>query len=423
MRGRDLAWSANAMPFKSVFMAVLLATALIVGAFLVNARRSRVERSEPTPALVEATGKCAECHRHETPAIIDQFERSQHAVKGVNCLDCHHPVEGQLAREHRGFTIAKTLTAKNCAQCHAGEYEQYARSRHAAASWAAIHGAKDFTPEQVALGERFQPGAINRTPMGIGALEGPTAVSDGCNRCHSIGRPNADGSFGTCTDCHARHSTSVALAREPTTCGQCHMGPDHSQIEIYDESKHGVLFVAQRPTMNLNVDPKKLTTADMSVPTCSTCHMSGLEGLGMTHDTSERLSWYLFAPVSTKRANYERTRAAMKGVCAKCHARSGIDDFYAKAEEVVLATNEKVRAITSVMDGLRKDGIISSVPFADPIDFDEFDAWHFYGRTAKHGAFMGGADFVQWHGNYELLRLGVKIDRAAAELRAAHAKP
>jgi hypothetical protein len=66
---------------------------------------------------------------------------------------------------------------------------------------------------------------------------------------------------------------------------------------------------------------------------------------------------------------------------------------------------------------------VSAKPFTDPIDFDEFDAWHFYGRTAKHGAFMGGADFVQWHGNYELLRMARKIDREAAELRAAHAKP
>jgi hypothetical protein len=36
---------------------------------------------------------------------------------------------------------------------------------------------------------------------------------------------------------------------------------------------------------------------------------------------------------------------------------------------------------------------------------------------------MGGADFVQWHGNYELLRLKTKIEREAKELRAAHKKP
>ncbi|MDB4997403.1 MAG: Hydroxylamine oxidoreductase, partial [Myxococcaceae bacterium] len=46
------------------------------------------------------------------------------------------------------------------------------------------------------------------------------------------------------------------------------------------------------------------------------------------------------------------------------------------------------------------------------------DLWHYYGRTAKHGAFMGGADFVQWHGNYELLRLRTELDRTARDLRA-----
>jgi hypothetical protein len=56
------------------------------------------------------------------------------------------------------------------------------------------------------------------------------------------GRPNSDGTLGTCTACHTRHTASVEVARLPSTCGQCHLGPDHSQIEIYEESKHGVLF-------------------------------------------------------------------------------------------------------------------------------------------------------------------------------------
>ncbi len=69
------------------------------------------------------------------------------------------------------------------------------------------------------------------------------------------------------------------------------MGPDHSQIEIYTESKHGALFEAQREQLNLDADPGALTTADMPIPTCATCHMSGLEGLKTTHDVTDRLSW------------------------------------------------------------------------------------------------------------------------------------
>ncbi len=408
------------MPYRSVFFAVVLGTALIVAALVFNGRRPRAERDQPTAALVEASGKCAECHRHETPAIVAQYERSKHAVKDVNCLDCHRPAPGQVSVDHKGFTIAKELTSKNCASCHASEYDQFTRSRHAAPAWAAVNGPRDFTPEQLATGEKWHKGWVDKEPMPIGAMEGPSALASGCNACHSVGKPNADGSFGTCTNCHARHSASVKLARLPTTCGQCHMGPDHSQLEIYAESKHGALFAAQRDRMNLDADPRHLTTADMSVPTCSTCHMSGLEGLAVTHDTTERLSWFLFAPVSTERPGHDRAQAAMKDVCSKCHARTRVDDFYTKAEAVVRATNEKVQSAEDVMNALRREGLVSTKPFSEPIDFDEFDLWHYYGRTAKHGAFMGGADFVQWHGNFELLRLRGAIDAKAAELRARH---
>ena len=403
--------------FRSIFVAVVIGTALIVAAFLFNARRPASERTAPSPALVEATGKCAECHRRETSAIIAQYERSRHAQKGVNCLECHRPVAGQEPLDHNGFVIAKQLTAKNCAQCHATEYEQYARSRHAGPAWAAVGGPAGFSAEQLEQGEKYHPGWIKRAANPLVGLEGAAATTRGCESCHAVGKPNADGSFGTCTHCHARHSASVALAREPTTCGQCHMGPDHSQIEIYDESKHGVLFAAQHASFNLAADPKHLTTADLSAPTCSTCHMSGLEGLKMTHDTTERLTWFLFAPISTKRPAGDRGRDEMKEVCQKCHAHSRVEAYFKQADDVLAATNAKVQAALAVTKQLRAEKLIPEQPFATPIQFAEFDLWHYFARTAKHGAFMGGADFVQWHGNYEILRLTDEINTLAMELR------
>lgn len=406
------------MSFRSIVIAVILGVALVVAAFLINWRRPAVELNQPTAEHVKATGKCAECHRRETSAIVEQYEHSKHAAKGVTCLDCHHAAPGQEEIEHRGFRIGKALTAKNCAACHTTEYEQYARSRHAAPAWASVNGTAGMTPEQIAHGERYHPGWVVREPMAIGMLEGPSAMAIGCNGCHAVGKPNADGSFGTCTNCHARHLASIALAREPTTCGQCHMGPDHSQIEIYDESKHGAIFVAQRDQMNLRVDPKRLTTADMPVPTCSTCHMGGLEGMKMTHDTTERLSYFLYAPVSEKRPGSERGQTEMKEVCLKCHARSQVERYFAAAAQILTDTNAKVKAAIDVVESLREDKLLTPAPFDEPLEFDVFDLWHYYGRTAKHGAFMGGPDFVQWHGNYELLRMRVEIDHAAAELRA-----
>ena len=92
------------------------------------------------------------------------------------------------------------------------------------------------------------------------------------------------------------------------------------------------------------------------MPTCAICHMSGLEGMKVTHDTTERLSWFLFAPVSEKRPNWERAQDEMKDVCSKCHVRSRIDTFYQAAEQVVSTTNEKVKAANDVVSALRAEG-------------------------------------------------------------------
>jgi hypothetical protein len=195
------------------------------------------------------------------------------------------------------------------------------------------------------------------------------------------------------------------------------MGPDHSQLEIYEESKHGILFESRRDRMDLGADPRSLTVEDMPVPTCATCHMSGLEGSGMTHDVTQRLSWFLFAPVSEKRPGYLQGQDAMKAICRHCHTEEHTQRFYEQAEAVLTATNEKVQSATRVMDGLRAEGLLTPAAFDEPIEFLYFDYWHYYGRTAKHGAFMGGADFVQWHGNYELLALKVELDAEAQHLR------
>lgn len=408
------------MTFRSVFIAVFIGTALVVAAFLLHSLRPAAETDQPSAALARATGKCASCHRQETAAVVAEYETSAHARQGINCLECHQPQPGQQSVDHRGFEIAAQVTAANCAQCHADEYRQFLRSRHAAPAYAAVTGPEPFTPEQVAFAERYHPGAVDRPANALAVLEGPAATQKGCITCHAIGRPNSDGSIGTCTACHARHRASLALARQPETCGQCHMGPDHSQLEIYNESKHGVLFRAGLPGFDLDVAPEELTAEAMPVPTCATCHMSGLGGQAITHDTTERLSWYLFAEISKQRPDYPRGQERMKQICLECHAGTQTDRFFREAEEVLAEVNARVEAGMAVGRELAAEGLLTPAPFDEPLDFVLFDFWHYYGRTAKHGAFMGGADFVQWHGNYELLAHQVEIEHAAAELRGTH---
>lgn len=407
--------------FRAVFIAVVIGTALVVAAFLVNQQRPRAVTEQPTAALVRASGRCAECHRNQQYSIVHEYELSMHAQKNINCLECHQPAPGQQAKPHNGFDITAKVTAANCRSCHEQVYQQFLRSRHAAPSWAAVAGDKDFTAEQVAFAEKYHPGSCKRPANPLTAREGEVATGAGCTKCHAVGKPNADGSIGSCTACHTRHTASVEVARLPTTCGQCHMGPDHSQLEIYEESKHGVLFEAQRHFLNLRAPSQQLSTRDMFIPTCATCHMSGLNGMQVTHDPSERLSYLLAAEITPKRPNHVQAQANMKALCNNCHSQSLIERVYTEAEAAVASTNDKVQEARKIVDGLRSDGLLDGKPFTQPIDFAYFDLWHYFGRTVKHGAFMGGADFVQWHGNYPLLKSLVELKSSAAEMRKAHA--
>ena len=83
------------MQFKSVFIAVFLGTALLVSALLVNSQRPSADTDRATVAHVRATGKCVECHRAITPAVVHEFETSAHVAKGGTCLDCHPANPGQ----------------------------------------------------------------------------------------------------------------------------------------------------------------------------------------------------------------------------------------------------------------------------------------------------------------------------------------
>ena len=408
------------MTFRSVFIAIVVGFSLIVAAFLLNRARPRVDIEQPQPALVRASGKCAECHYRAQYSIVHEYEMSVHGAKHVNCLECHQPQTGQQRKDHHGFVISAGLTAANCRPCHEPVYQEFLRSRHAAVSWAAVYGEKALSAAQVDFAEQFHPGHARRPAHPFTALEGQSAMTSGCEQCHSIGRPNDDGSIGTCTACHSRHTSSVAIARQPRTCGQCHMGPDHSQIEIYEESKHGVMFNAQERLLNLNAPARRLTTHDMWVPTCATCHMSGINGNKVTHDPSERLSYNLADAVSNRRPNYNYAQANMKQICLQCHTAPLVNRVYQQAERVVEVTNARVQQAKSIVDALRTEGVLTGKPFENPIDFVYFDFWHYDGRTAKHGAFMGGADFVQWHGNYPMLAKMVELKSMAQDLRRGH---
>jgi hypothetical protein len=215
----------SAMSFRSVFIALVISFGLVLAAFLINAQRPKAEVNQRSIALMRATDKCAECHARLQHSVVHEYDLSVHATKNATCLDCHQPAPGQEKTDHHSFVIGMTVTWANCRTCHELVYQQYLRSRHAAPSWAAVYGEKGLTPEQVAYSEKFHPGASKRAANSLVELEGEAAMASGCAKCHSTGKPNADGTIGSCTACDTRHTSSVAIARLPTTCGQCHMGP------------------------------------------------------------------------------------------------------------------------------------------------------------------------------------------------------
>ena len=198
--------------FRSVFIAITVSAALIVTALIVNGRRPAVEVQQPTAQLVEATGKYAECHRRETSAVVHQFEGSRQVPVGVTCLKCHRSVAGQGTACPPRVHDRQRVTAANCRQCHPTEYRQFLRSRHAAPAWAAVSGRAPSPPSR-----SLWPSGSSTARSPSGALgwtwKARPRDRDRCTKCHEVGQPNNDGSIGSCTACHARHSSSVELAR------------------------------------------------------------------------------------------------------------------------------------------------------------------------------------------------------------------
>ena len=88
------------MSFRPVFIAVVLGTALLLGAFMLNAYRPRLVTEQPSAAAVRASGKCAECHANLQYSIVHEYELSAHARNQVNCLQCHQPADGQPGHAH-----------------------------------------------------------------------------------------------------------------------------------------------------------------------------------------------------------------------------------------------------------------------------------------------------------------------------------
>ena len=383
-------------------------------------REEKAKILKPFKNLSKESATCVSCHKNEHPGIYQQWGKSKHYGANVGCYECHKAdKEDADAIRHKDFFISVIVSPKDCGECHNVERQQFEKSHHAKA--AQIIGSLDNTLAEVVEGKMSFHG------------KSPVAVA-GCWQCHGteikvlpngdldpttwpntgIGRINPDGSKGACSACHQRHLFSAAQARRPETCGKCHLGPDHPQKEIYEESKHGIGFYSNIDKMNLD-SSKWIAGEDYdAAPTCATCHMSATRNQPITHDVGDRISWTLRPAISEKIdardekkglivKPWELRRDDMKDVCSSCHSKKMVDSFYAQFDGVVEMYNEKYAIpTTEMMKLLLQQGLRTETPFDEEVEWTYFFLWHHEGRRARHGAAMMAPDYVQWHGMYEV---------------------
>ena len=356
--------------------------------------------------LVDSTDLCVICHRSGTPGIVQQFGYSTMAAAGNTCRDCHEvAVDYPGAVEHWGIFRLSQPTPLMCQSCHETEVAQFYQSRHSLPAYVAMEGTQNLTAEHLAMYESIPEGSFapDKERNALFILEGDDITRFACEVCHNIGQPKADGSIGQCQDCHQRHIFSLEQVRRPETCNACHIGPDHPQWEIYQESGHGIAYAIDGHNWNWEAEPGALTVSDIPAATCAICHISAFGSVDASHDVGERLTWYLFSSISERRPDWQDNQARMQGVCLQCHSSNFITTFYADADKATEAVNAWVVESNEIIALLKDAGLLTAAPFDEPIDFVYFNLWHHWGRTTKFGAWMQGADYTQWHGAYEVL--------------------
>ena len=426
----------------------------VVLALSVPVRAAAVTAEPASPGA-----RCVTCHSRQSPALVMEWERSKHSKSGVSCVDCHAAKQGEPdAWKHEGVWVSALVTPKDCGQCHDREVAEFTRSHHARAG-EILASLDNVLAEKVAGMPGNIADAVNGCWQCHGSIvkmkrdaagnvlragaEGKPVIDASTWPNSGMGRLNPDGSKGSCHACHSRHSFEAKLSRSPENCGKCHMGPDHPQIEIYDESKHGIAFYANRDRMALDKEGDWILGRDYSAaPTCATCHVRGYMTpsgavAGNSHDVGERISWTLRPIVSTKlnlvvfedgyKEDYPDTRAlpkpgdtlqtsekivenealksitvprkvakivtwqqrreAMQAVCQSCHNRTYTDNFYKQFDDLVVLYNDKfARPAQKLMDELAADGALNpKAPFEHDVQWIFYELWHHEGRRARHG--------------------------------------
>ncbi len=425
-----------------------LATAFLSALFLFGGA-GRIFAVEPSDSRTE----CMECHKVKTPGLYGQWKSSVHASlkPSIGCYSCHQANRGDADTfAHYGTLISAIVSPKDCGRCHPGIVEEFSESSHATTVSRTLDSECANLFKAIISADGFD------TPGFTGhALTGDVT---GCMQCHGsqvqvkkvkdergdvieydpatwpnegIGRINPDNSAGSCIACHQRHEFSVTVARQPESCGKCHViGSGNPMLDIYKASDHGRAYYTNTGRMNLDAKQWILGETYSAAPTCATCHMGSAllapepeeeeaEYMPATHNVSLRFNWDKglpdkvptdkdppckcppdkllpcecnngYPPASNPPGDCDKPRPedndqVMKSICLSCHRGSFIEGYCSqrKGQEQMLRDkylvpgNELYTGAKKVLYALAPDSKAGKYAyFKYPIDSIWFDFNH-----------------------------------------------
>jgi len=393
--------------------------------FFPKIRMRRLRKNETMRRLIRQTNVSVDDLVY--PLFVCDGESIKNEIESMR--GCYHfSADKDISTDHLEYDdtkISAIVSPKDCSRCHPTEAAEYSRSKHA---------------QTLELIWKIDPWMNH-------GMNNEIERTTGCYHCHGsivkvengkfdkntwpnvgVGRINPDGSKGSCSSCHTRHKFSLEEARKPEACGQCHLGPDHPQIEIYDESKHGAIYHAEGDSWNWNAAPGTWTPGvDYRSPTCSVCHMSAVNSVPGTHDVTERLAWELQAPLTVRpnefkpmpaNTDWKTERKKMETVCLACHSQDWTDGHFSRLDDVVANYNDNYfKPMKKIIGELYEKKLLDKTKNLDEkLEIDMYELWHHEGRRARFGAAMMAPDYAWWHGFYELKKRSMTIVEEAEKL-------
>lgn len=447
------------------------------------------DKKENSLPLSQETSACLDCHKDFTPGIVAAWQKSLHSrittssalkkpqnerristnkiplpLEGVvvGCFECHglNPEKHKDNFDHMGFKINVIVSPKDCATCHPQEEKEFAQSKKAHAVGnlrknpvyhtlvETIIGQKSVEKGNIVLQKSsamtqqetcFGCHGTEVKVLGLKTIDTPMDKIEVPNLTNwpnqGVGRINPDGSMGACSSCHPRHEFSIAVARKPYSCAQCHLEPDVPAWNVYKESKHGNIYFSNEAQWNFTAVPWKVGI-DFQAPTCAACHNSlittpdGRVVAERTHDFGSRLWLRLFSLIySHPQPKYGDTSilknkdglplpTTFKGeitkeglindqeqakrknlvakLCHQCHGTSWTNNHFAKMDNTIKEVDSQVLAATHLLLEAWKAGLAEGIPqeknpFDEAIEQLWIKQWLFYANSIKYSSAMTGA--------------------------------